>query len=173
MKIDYSTKVTDIEGTETDLEKFRGEALLIVNTASRCGYTPQYRGLEALYQRWRACGFSILGFPCNQFGRQEPGTEDTIAKFCAEHYAVTFTMFSKIKVNGPDAHPLYRQLKRARRGLFRTSRIQWNFSKFLVARDGTVLARYGSNRRPEDLENDIEKALEHINPSLLNVRSET
>ena len=165
MKIDYSTKVTDIEGTEIDLEKFRGEALLIVNTASRCGYTPQYRGLEALYQRWRACSFSILGFPCNQFGRQEPGTEDTIAKFCAEHYAVTFTMFSKIKVNGPDAHPLYRQLKRARRGLFRTSRIQWNFSKFLVARDGTVLARYGANRKPEDLEKTIEKALKQIHPT--------
>ena len=171
MKIDYSTKVKDIEGTETDLEKFRGEVLLIVNTASRCGYTPQYRGLEALYQRWRAHDFSILGFPCNQFGRQEPGSDGTIAKFCTEHYAVTFMMFSKIKVNGPDAHPLYRQLKRARRGLFGTTRIQWNFNKFLVARDGTVLARYSSNRKPEDLEHDIEKALEQINPSLLNVGS--
>ena len=165
MKIDYATKVTGIDGIETDLEKFRGDALLIVNTASRCGYTPQYRGLEALYQRWRACGFSILGFPCNQFGRQEPGTEDTIAKFCAEHYAVTFTMFSKIKVNGPDTHPLYHQLKKAQRGFFGTGRVQWNFSKFLVARDGTVLARYGSNRKPEDLESDIEKALERGNPS--------
>ena len=171
MKIDYATKVTDIEGTETDLENFRGDALLIVNTASRCGYTPQYRGLEALYQRWNAQGFSILGFPCNQFGHQEPGPEDTIAKFCAEHYAITFTMFSKIKVNGPDTHPLYRQLKSARRGLLGTSRIQWNFNKFLVARDGTVLARYGSNRKPEDLEHDIEKALEHSNPSHPNVGS--
>jgi glutathione peroxidase len=171
LKIDYATNVRGIDDIETNLEKFRGEALLIVNTASRCGFTPQYRGLETLYQRWHARGFSILGFPCNQFGRQEPGSEYTIANFCAEHYAITFTMFSKVKVNGPDTHPLYRQLKRARRGLLGTSRIQWNFNKFLVARDGTVLARYGSNRRPEDLEHDIEKALEHINPSLLNVRS--
>ena len=165
MKIDYTTKVTDIEGTETDLEKFRGEVLLIVNTASRCGYTPQYRGLETLYQRWHAHGLSILGFPCNQFGHQEPGTEDTIAKFCAAHYDVTFAIFSKIKVNGPDTHPLYHQLKKAQRGLFGISRIQWNFSKFLVARDGTVLARYRSSRKPEDLENDIEKTWEHDNPS--------
>ena len=165
MKIDFTIKITDIEGTEIDLEKFRGEVLLIVNTASRCGYTPQYRGLETLYQRWRGHGFSILGFPCNQFGRQEPGTEETIAKFCAEHYAITFPMFSKIKVNGHDTRPLYRLLKRARRGLFGTGRIHWNFSKFLVARDGTVLARYGANRKPEDLENTIEKALEQIHPT--------
>ena len=165
MKIDYATNVTGIDGIETDLEKFRGEALLIVNTASRCGYTPQYQSLEALYQHWSAQGFSILGFPCNQFGRQEPGSEDTIARFCAEHYVITFSMFSKIKVNGPDTHPLYHQLKKAQRGLFGTSRIQWNFSKFLVARDGAVLERYSSNRKPEDLENAIEKTLEHDNPS--------
>ena len=167
MKIDYATKVTDIKGTETNLEKFRGTVILIVNTASRCGYTPQYEGLESLHQRWHLRGLSILGFPCNQFGNQEQGTEETIAKFCA----VTFTMYSKIKVNGPDTHPLYRQLKWARRGLFGTSRIKWNFSKFLVGRDGTVLSRYGSNRRPEYLENDIEKALEHINPSPANISS--
>ena len=160
MKIDYAMKVTDIGGTETDLEKFRGQVLLIVNTASRCGYTPQYRGLETLYQRYQSRGFSVLGFPCNQFGHQEPGSEEVIANFCTDHYDVTFPMFSKIKVNGPDTHSLYRQLKSIRRKPFGTGRIQWNFNKFLVSSDGSVQARYGSNRKPKDLEKDIEKALD-------------
>ena len=160
MKIDYATKVTDISGTETDLDKFRGQVLLIVNTASRCGYTPQYRGLETLYQRYQSRGFSVLGFPCNQFGHQEPGSEEVIANFCTDHYDVTFPMFSKIKVNGPDTHSLYRQLKSIRRKPFGTGRIQWNFNKFLVSSDGSVQARYGSNRKPKDLEKDIEKTLD-------------
>ena len=160
MKIDYATKVTDIGGTETDLEKFRGQVLLIVNTASRCGYTPQYRGLETLYQRYQSRGFSVLGFPCNQFGHQEPGSEEVIANFCTKHYDVTFPMFSKIKVNGPDTHPLYHQLKSIRRKPFGTGRIKWNFNKFLISSDGSVQARYGSNRKPKDLEKDIEKALD-------------
>ena len=159
MKIDYSTKVTAIDGTETDLTHYIDNVLLIVNTASRCGYTPQYQGLQSLYERYRSQGFCVLGFPCNQFGLQEPGTEQKIAEFCTERYSVTFPLFSKIKVNGSDTHPLYRQLKDSKHGFLGSSKIQWNFNKFLVGRDGTVLERHGSNRKPEDLAKTIEKAL--------------
>ena len=160
MKIDYNTEVTAIDGTTTDLKNYMGHVILIVNTASRCGYTPQYHGLQSLYERYGPQGFFVLGFPCNQFGLQEPGTEKNIAEFCTERYSVTFPMFSKIKVNGPDTHPLYRQLKDSKHGFLGANKIQWNFSKFLVGRDGAVLARYGSNRKPEDLWQAVEDALE-------------
>ena len=159
MKIDYNTKVTTIDGTETDLTHYIDNVLLIVNTASRCGYTPQYQGLQSLYERYRSQGFCVLGFPCNQFGLQEPGTEQEIAEFCTERYSVTFPMFSKIKVNGSNTHPLYKQLKDSKHGFLRSNKIQWNFNKFLVGRDGAVLERHGSNRKPEDLAKTIESAL--------------
>jgi len=159
MKIDYNTKVTALDGVKTDLTNCINNVLLIVNTASRCGYTSQYLGLESLYKRYHSQGFLVLGFPCNQFGLQEPGTEQDIEKFCTERYAITFPMFAKIKVNGPDTHPLYQQLKDAQHGLLGSNKIQWNFSKFLVGRDGAVLERYGSKRKPEDLTKTIEKAL--------------
>ena len=117
MQINYTTPVTQIDGTETDLSAYSGQVLLIVNTASACGYTPQYRGLQALYQRFKDQGFAVLGFPCNQFGSQEPGTADEIQDFCEKKFSVTFPLFAKIDVNGPDTHPLYQQLKSAKPGL--------------------------------------------------------
>jgi glutathione peroxidase len=131
--------------------------LLIVNTASRCGFTPQYAGLEGLYDTFGRDGFAVLGFPCNQFGKQEPGSESEIGQFCERNYGVKFPMFAKIDVNGPNAHPLYRFLKRARRGLFGTPAIKWNFTKFLIDRKGRVLARYAPSKKPEALEAPIRR----------------
>ena len=159
MQINYTTPVTQIDGTETDLSAYSGQVLLIVNTASACGYTPQYRGLQALYQRFKDQGFSVLGFPCNQFGSQEPGTAHEIQDFCEKKFSVTFPLFAKIDVNGPDTHPLYQQLKSAKPGLLGSQDIKWNFTKFLVSRDGQVQKRYGSQKDPNDLEPAVLEAL--------------
>ena len=159
MQINYTTPVTQIDGTETDLSAYSGQVLLIVNTASACGYTPQYRGLQALYQRFKDQGFSVLGFPCNQFGSQEPGTADEIQDFCEKKFSVTFPLFAKIDVNGPDTHPLYQQRKAAKPGLLGSQDIKWNFTKFLVSRDGEIQKRYGSQKDPNDLEPAIVEAL--------------
>jgi len=150
----YSIPVTTINGEETTLEPYRGQVMLIVNVASKCGFTPQYAGLEAMYRRYRSRGFTILGFPCDQFGHQEPGTEDQIRQFCLLAYDVTFPLFSKIDVNGPREHPLYGALKGKATGLLGTTSVKWNFTKFLVGRDGTILTRYSPHDTPEDIESD-------------------
>jgi glutathione peroxidase len=134
---------------------FRGRVLLIVNVASQCGFTPQYAGLESLYRKYQGAGLSILGFPCDQFGHQEPGSEADIKAFCTLHYDVSFPLFAKLRVNGSEAHPLYRHLKAARRGLLGTKAIRWNFTKFLVGRDGAVLRRYETADTPERIAADI------------------
>ena len=151
--------VDDIHGKPVPLDRYKGELLLIVNVASQCGFTPQYKGLEALQKRFHDRGFEVLGFPCNQFGGQEPGSESEIATFCETSFGVTFPMFSKVDVNGDAAAPLYRHLKSARPGLLGTEAIKWNFTKFLVDRDGNVVARYAPNDTPESLEADVAKAL--------------
>ena len=150
---DFSARALD--GTETPLERHRGQVLLIVNVASRCGFTPQYAGLEALYRKFRDRGFAVLGFPCNQFGAQEPGTAAEIGSFCSSTYDVTFPMFAKIEVNGGGAHPLYQWLKKEKSGLLGTEAIKWNFTKFLVGRDGKVVRRFAPNVKPEDIEPHI------------------
>jgi glutathione peroxidase len=149
---------TALDGTERSLADFAGSVVLVVNTASRCGFTPQYEGLERLYRQFSPEGFAVLGFPCNQFAGQEPGTASEIAEFCSSAYDVTFPMFARIDVNGGRAHPLYRWLKSERRSLT-GGRISWNFTKFLVGRDGAVIARYGSATTPESLRDDIRAAL--------------
>jgi glutathione peroxidase len=155
----YDFNVDDITGKPVQLDRYRGKVLLVVNTASKCGFTPQYRGLEALYRKYRDQGLEVLGFPCNQFGAQEPGSEEEIAAFCETNYGVTFPMFAKIDVNGDATAPLYRYLKREKPGLLGTEAIKWNFTKFLVDRDGKVVARYAPNDTPEALEPDVAKAL--------------
>jgi glutathione peroxidase len=147
--------VRGLDGQEHKLEKFSGQVLLIVNVASRCGFTPQYTGLEALYRKYRERGFAVLAFPCNQFGAQEPGSDAEIGAFCSTTYGVTFPVFSKIEVNGPDAHPLYQHLKNAKPGVLGTEAIKWNFTKFLVDRKGTVVKRYAPKDKPEELDADI------------------
>jgi len=151
----YDIDVTTIDDSAARMEAWRGQVLLIVNVASRCGYTPQYAGLERLYRAHRDRGFAVLGFPCDQFGHQEPGTDAEIQEFCADKYDVTFPLFSKIKVNGADAHPLFTLLKSEKKGLFGSAAIKWNFTKFLVGRDGGVLRRYGSADKPENIEKDV------------------
>jgi glutathione peroxidase len=151
--------VTTPEGTQIDLSDYAGKVLLIVNVASKCGFTPQYEGLEALHRRYADRGFEVLGFPCNQFGAQEPGDAAEIANFCSLTYDVTFPVFGKIDVNGPDAAPLYRHLKKAAPGLLGTEGIKWNFTKFLVDRTGNVVDRYAPQTKPEDIAADIEKLL--------------
>jgi len=148
-----------IDGQATTIGEFRGKALLIVNVASKCGFTPQYAGLEALHRRFRDRGFSVLGFPCDQFGHQEPGDESGIESFCKDSYDVTFPMFGKIAVNGSNAHPLFAALKREARGLFGTQAIKWNFTKFLVDRNGRVVRRYAPSDKPEALTGDVEATL--------------
>jgi glutathione peroxidase len=151
-----------LDGTEVALDRFRGRVLLIVNTASKCGFTPQYAGLEALYRSYKDRGFEVLGFPSNQFGRQEPGSAEEIGAFCEKNYGVSFPMFEKIDVNGPGAHPLYRFLKKERPGLFGilgASGIRWNFTKFLAGRKGDVVARYGPSTEPKMLAPAIERLL--------------
>jgi glutathione peroxidase len=154
---DYSAQ--SIDGELRPLVAYRGLVLLIVNVASRCGFTPQYAGLEALYRAYRERGFCVLGFPCDQFGHQEPGDEAQIRDFCTLTYGVSFPLFAKIKVNGTDAHPLYRFLKQARPGLLGLEGIKWNFTKFLIGRDGEPLQRYAPADKPESLERDVEGAL--------------
>lgn len=155
----YDIRVKDISGKEVSLEAWRGKVLLIVNVASQCGFTPQYEGLEALHKKYAAQGLAVLGFPCNQFGGQEPGAEKEIASFCQLNFGVTFPLFSKIEVNGPGTHPLYVYLKKQKSGFLGTGNIKWNFTKFLVDKNGKVLARYGSMSKPEALVSEIEKAL--------------
>lgn len=147
------------DGAPYPLAQHREKVLLIVNTASKCGFTPQYEGLEALWRRHRGDGLVVLGFPCNQFGAQEPGNAEEIASFCSLTYDVSFPMMAKVAVNGPEADPVFAQLKRAKPGLFGTTGIKWNFTKFLVGRDGRVIGRYPPATKPADLEADIAKAL--------------
>jgi glutathione peroxidase len=155
----YDFTATTIDGADKPLADFRGQVLLVVNTASQCGFTPQYRGLEALHERYAARGLAVLGFPCNQFGAQEPGDAAAIADFCSLTYDVCFPLFAKIDVNGAAAHPLYRFLKARRPGLLGTQRIKWNFTKFLVDRSGEVVARHGPRKTPETLGPAIEALL--------------
>ena len=154
---DYSAR--SIDGHEQPLSQYRGHPLLIVNVASKCGFTPQYAGLEALYRKYHERGLEVLGFPCDQFGHQEPGDEAQIKEFCSQTYAVTFPMFAKIKVNGAETHPLYRYLKQARPGFIGLEAIKWNFTKFLIGKDGEPLKRYAPADKPESLEADVEAAL--------------
>ena len=154
----YDFTATSLAGEEVPLQRFEGQVLLIVNTASACGFTPQYRGLEALYSEYASRGFAVLGFPCNQFGAQEPGTAEEIGAFCAGKYDVTFPLFAKIDVNGSAAHPLFKFLKREKPGLLGAA-IKWNFTKFLVDREGCVVARYAPTTKPEALKKQIEALL--------------
>ena len=155
----YDFDALQIDGKNVKLEKFRGQVLLIVNTASACGFTPQFAGLESLHQRYEKKGLAVLGFPCNQFGAQDSGSNAEIADFCQMNYGVTFPMMSKIEVNGSAAHPLYQWLSKEAPGLLGSKSIKWNFTKFLVGKDGAVLKRYAPTDTPESLAQDIEKAL--------------
>jgi len=154
---DFSAKT--IDGSEAKLDTFKGKALLVVNVASKCGFTPQYKGLETLFKKYKDKGFEVLGFPCDQFGHQEPGDEKEIKDFCSLTYDVSFPMFAKIKVNGDDAHPLYKYLKSQEKGFLGTEFIKWNFTKFLIDKSGNVVKRYGSADKPESIEKDIEPLL--------------
>ncbi|PPD32710.1 MAG: glutathione peroxidase [Methylomonas sp.] len=155
----YSYSVNTINGETISLDRYKGQLLLIINTASRCGFTPQYAGLENLYQTYRNQGFTVLGFPCNQFGQQEPGTSQEIAGFCDTHYGISFPLFEKIQVNGQSAHPLFNYLKSAAPGVLGTQSIKWNFTKFLVDRNGAVIKRYPSMTSPNMLQKDIKNYL--------------
>ena len=155
----YDIDVQTIDGDTRSLGAYRGKTLLVVNVASQCGFTPQYAGLEALFRKYNEQGLVVLGFPCNQFGRQEPGTEADIQTFCTSSYGVTFPLFAKIDVNGPGAHPLYERLKSSRPGLLGTEAIKWNFTKFLVNAQGNVVARYAPSDTPERIERDLAKLL--------------
>ena len=155
----YDLNVNDIHGKSVPLDRYKGKVLLIVNTASKCGFTPQYKGLEALYQKLQGKGLEVLGFPCNQFGAQEPGSEKEIESFCEINYGVTFPLFAKIDVNGKSAAPLYQHLKEAKPGLLGSEAIKWNFTKFLVDRKGNVVERYAPKDEPASLTADIEKLL--------------
>ena len=144
-----------LDGQPIELSRYRGQVMLIVNTASACGFTPQYQGLEALYKDEAANGLVVLGFPCNQFGKQEPGDAHEIGAFCEKNYGVTFPLFEKIDVNGSDAHPLFKHLEHAAPGVLGTEFIKWNFTKFLIRKDGTVFKRYAPATKPEDIRTDI------------------
>jgi glutathione peroxidase len=159
MPLSADIPLKSIDGKPAALGDFAGQTLLIVNVASQCGFTPQYAGLEALHRRFHARGFSVLGFPCDQFGHQEPGDEAEIGNFCSLNYDVTFPMFAKIEVNGDNAHPLFKALKRDAPGLLGTQAIKWNFTKFLVDRDCRVVRRYAPSDKPEKLAGDIEATL--------------
>jgi glutathione peroxidase len=155
----YDFAALTIDGMDLPLSQYRGHPLIIVNVASKCGFTPQYAGLEALYQKYRDRGLEVLGFPCDQFGHQEPGSEAEIKSFCSLNYGVSFPMFAKIKVNGADAHPLYEYLKESLPGILGTEGIKWNFTKFLVGKDGVPIKRYAPTEKPESLGPDVEAAL--------------
>lgn len=157
----HGIAVTTIDGRETTLEEHAGKVMLVVNVASQCGLTPQYTGLEKLWQTYRDQGLVVLGFPCNQFGRQEPGTHDEIVTFCETHFSVSFPLYAKVDVNGADAHPLFKHLTDAKRGLLGTRAIKWNFGKFLVGADGTVLERFAPTEKPTSpkIKQAIERAL--------------
>jgi glutathione peroxidase len=155
----YSFSARALNGEDISFERYRGRALLIVNTASECGFTPQYKGLQTLYQQYAARGLEVLGFPCNQFGKQEPGDAEQIGSFCEKNFGVSFQLFEKIEVNGTNTHPLFKYLKTEAPGLLGFDRIKWNFTKFLVDRDGNVLKRYGPPTKPDEIAVDIEKLL--------------
>ena len=154
---DHSAKT--LNGQTVPLSDYKGQVLLIVNTASECGFTPQYQGLEALYRKLKPEGFSVLGFPCNQFGAQEPGDEKEIARFCSDNYAISFPMFAKIDVNGEGAHPLFRYLQSAKAGLLGSEPIKWNFTKFLIDRQGNAVGRFAPSTKPANLEDAIRRLL--------------
>ena len=154
---DYSAKT--IDGEDRKLSDYKGKVMVIVNTASKCGFTPQYKGLEEVFREFRGRGLVVLGFPCDQFGHQEPGDENEIKKFCSLNYDVSFPMFSKVDVNGDHAHPLFEHLKNEAPGLLGSRGIKWNFTKFLVDKSGKVIKRYGSMDKPESIVKDIEKLL--------------
>ena len=155
----YDFQAETLDGQPASLADWRGQALLIVNTASKCGFTPQYAGLEQLYRTYKERGFSVIGFPCNQFGAQEPGNADEIANFCSTTYDVSFPMMAKIDVNGPSVHPLYAYLKHARKGVFGSEAIKWNFTKFLIDRKGEPVRRFAPLDKPESLSAAIESVL--------------
>ena len=159
----YDIEVQTIDGTLTTLAAFRSQILLIVNVASKCGFTSQYRGLELLYRQYHSQGFSVLAFPCNQFGLQEPGDADEIKNFCSLNYDISFPLFAKVKVNGQQAHPLFQYLKTAQPGLLGTQPIKWNFTKFLVNRKGEVIKRYAPTDSPDFIGKDIEILLKDSN----------
>ena len=159
MSLSPDIPLKTIEGRAATLGDFAGRTLLIVSVASQCGFTPQYAGLEALHRRFRGRGFAVLGFPCDQFGHQEPGDESAIERFCKDNYEVTFPMFAKVEVNGLNSHPLFKALKREARGLFGTQAIKWNFTKFLVDRNGRIVRRYAPSAQPETLAGAIEAVL--------------
>ena len=156
----YQFKVTSIDGREVALSDYKGKVLLVVNVASQCGFTPQYAGLEKLYEKYQGRGLVVLGFPCNQFGSQEPGTEAEIKTFCETSFGVKFPLFRKIEVNGPDAHPLYQYLVKEKPGILGTEKIKWNFTKFLVDRDGNPVKRFAPGDKPEAMEKEIERLLD-------------
>ncbi|GGY51103.1 glutathione peroxidase [Pseudoduganella sp. SL102] len=155
----FDFSAVGLAGQPVNLGQYQDKVLLIVNTASACGFTPQYAGLEKLYERFRERGFEVLGFPCNQFGAQEKGTHEEIGAFCEKNYGVTFPLFAKIDVNGAEAHPLFQHLKKTAPGVLGTEGIKWNFTKFLVRRDGTVAKRYAPATKPDDIAADIEALL--------------
>lgn len=155
----YDFSANTIEGQSTSLSTFKDKVLLIVNTASQCGFTPQYQGLQSVYTKYKDQGFEVLGFPCNQFGQQEPGSGNEIQSFCEMRFGVTFPLFEKVDVNGANAHPLFKYLTKTAPGIFGTEGIKWNFTKFLVDRSGKVVKRYPSTTKPEDIEKDIQALL--------------
>lgn len=155
----FDITADSLNGQPVNLGQYKGKVLLIVNTASKCGFTPQYKGLEAVYQQFKERGVEVLGFPCNQFGAQEPGEADEIGAFCERNYGVSFPLFAKIDVNGDHAHPLFQKLKKDAPGILGTEGIKWNFTKFLIRKDGTVYNRYAPATKPEELIADIEKLL--------------
>jgi glutathione peroxidase len=155
----FDLEAKTIDGKLQKLDAFRGKTLLFVNVASKCGFTPQYTGLEALFKKYQDKGLVILGFPCDQFGHQEPGSEAEIQQFCSLNYPVSFPMFAKVEVNGDGAHPIYKELKRLAPGLLGTEFIKWNFTKFLVTKDGQTVRRFASNDKPEDMDKDIAAVL--------------
>ena len=155
----YDFSAEKLEGGEQSLSDYQGKVLLIVNTASKCGFTPQFEGLEKVFQKYRAQGLVVLGFPCNQFAGQDPGNNSEIGEFCQRNYGVSFPMFAKIDVNGSDAHPIYKFLTKEAKGILGTESVKWNFTKFLVGRDGNVIDRFATATKPEDMAKDIEKAL--------------
>ncbi len=155
----YQFSCEDIKGQKVELSDYQGKVLLIVNTASKCGFTPQYEGLEELQKKYGSKNFSVLAFPCNQFGGQEPGSSNEIIEFCSLNYKNTFPIFSKINVNGSDAHPLFNYLTKEKKGILGTEKIKWNFTKFLINNNGEPIARYGPSTPPDDIQSDIEDLL--------------
>lgn len=155
----YDVEAQTLDGRNVSLADYAGKVLLIVNTASKCGFTPQYEGLEALYRKYKDRGLEILAFPCNQFGAQEPGNAEEIASFCSLTYDVTFPVFGKVEVNGPKTHPLYAYLKSAKKGLLGSELIKWNFTKFLIDRSGAVVERYAPTVTPAELDKDVARLL--------------